>query len=212
MVFIMKKQDANKQYFHEKVESKDHLWDRFETIYFETFEEHERESVEKLYKNVLEGVNLIYLVIDQNGNDIGFYILYVSPSVRYSLLWYIGVREASQGAGVGTRILRGIKDNIAKDDSYDFLILEAEERQSKWYSKNGFEFCDVNYHYPSFTDDRLIFSHLMRVGYCSDSDHNIRDYLLKVVKDMYVNIYKLDVNSDKYSRLIKKLPVNYPPL
>lgn len=78
-------------------------------------------------------------------------------SLGFVLLSYLGVSEEFQGLGLGSSILSSLVSRFAHKN----FLLEAESRQARWYSKNGFVAFPISYASPSFECDSSVPMSLM---------------------------------------------------
>ena len=137
-------------------------WKEFVNMYKDTFTESERMPLLSISENIKKGKNEV-VVVRKEDEPVGFYILSNSASKEYSLLWYLGVSSKKQGLGLGSIILNDLIKDFKKESLIPRLLLEAETRQAKWYTKHDFLTIDYDYNYPNFTDDGQTPSKLMVV-------------------------------------------------
>lgn len=183
-----------------KISKNNKMWSDFLKIYDDVFEDHEKESIEKIEDNVKDGLNEVFVAI-KDDKVVGFNILANSSNDNFSLLWYLGVAKNQQGLGTGSKILNLIIEDFKNNSEQPRLILEAEPQQAKWYTKNGFLKFDHDYKYPSFVDDSMSNTSLMTIE--KDNLKNIKmDTFKNVLKDLYVGVYAKTTSDNKIAKEI----------
>jgi N-acetylglutamate synthase-like GNAT family acetyltransferase len=178
-------------------------WLDFQNIYNENFNDYERAPIEEIKKNINLGMNEVYLV-EKNKKSVGFFILSNSKTNDFSLLWYLGVAKNTQGKGIGNIILDQIIKDFQTKSTMSRLFLEAEQRQSIWYSKKGFSRINHNYKYPSYDTDDMSPTNLMMIEKKPTSIIK-KETLKAIVSDLYENLYGLQKDDQNFINEINNI-------
>ncbi|MCP4311747.1 MAG: GNAT family N-acetyltransferase [Bacteroidetes bacterium] len=86
----------------------------------------------------------LYFLIQVSGLRLGLQLIVrekllkqIHPKTDYCHLWYIGVETASQGKGIGTKMIEYVKQ-ICREKNLPIHLETSNTLNFKYYEKNGF--------------------------------------------------------------------------
>jgi len=122
-------------------------WSTFISMYGDVFPARERESIRSMTESVRKKVYKVYIVRMKTG-IIGFYVVHENIKHKYVLLSYLSMCTTVQGRGYGSEVFSYVVNSYANHPQFDWIVLEAKDRQAKWYAGMGMKRVDLDYSYP----------------------------------------------------------------
>lgn len=176
------------------------LWDETIKIYNDSFPEWEREDTTHILNNIQTGVYKMFSYVEEN-EVIGFYILDTNASLDYTLFSFLAIKESKRGLGIGSKLCLNAIEYFHTNIKAKWLLIEAEERQAKLYTKLGFRTLDVDYQIPKFNSDESLSMNLMLIQEKSIN----ADALSQIIKDIFKRGYSLDENDIRIEKQLQRI-------
>ena len=134
------------------------------SIYLDVFPKCERRPKESLLQMVEDNPSSVFLTayIEKDADALPENVLAMSfiinlPTLPFAYLLFLGVTDKHQGSGIGTEIMRIIKDRFGQSILVDVEPIDdltannSAQRQARWrfYQRNGFSKTNLYLHYDS---------------------------------------------------------------
>lgn len=176
------------------------FWDESIKIYTDSFKKHEREESNKILKNINNGKYKMFSYIQEN-EVIGFYILDINHTLRYTMCCFLAIKESKRDLGFGSKVCSHAISYFNSSIKSNWLLIEAQERQAKLYIKLGFKRINLDYKVPIFNSNNSIQTNLMIIQKAIKID---KTSLSDIIKDIFCRGYSLNKNDQRVkSQLIK---------
>lgn len=172
-------------------------------IYEAAFPDWEREPRERIEKLIAEGIYRLTLYLERD-RAVGLAIVDLRPRLRYQLLTYLAVEEAFRGRGIGSRLCLDAIERFRRDPDYDWLFIEAQERQARLYAQLGFKPLAIDYVVPSYTSDETVPMSLMAI--VKEGETLDGERLKRVVRDIFEFGYDLSPDDPRIAEQLRKIP------
>jgi len=170
-------------------------------IYVDSFAEWEREDINNIAKNIQSNHYKMHANL-LNSEVIGFYILDVNTQLEYALLSFLAMKESQRGKGLGNELCLHCITYFQKELACRWLLIEAQERQSKLYERLGFKKIMLEYKVPSLTSQESINMHLMQINN-NDNIDNIS--LSNIIEDIFTRGYSLNKNDTRIKEQLLRI-------
>ena len=167
-------------------------------IYNDSFDEWEREDTSNILKNIKSSTYKMFSYLE-DGEVLGFYILDINPDLNYVLFSFLAIKESKRGLGLGTKLCLNAIEYFHSDFKYEWLLIEAKERQARLYEKLGFSRLLLDYRIPEFNSSSSVSMNLMLI---KKGKVLATDSLKEIIKDIFHRGYAL-LKGDK--RVIEQL-------
>lgn len=178
------------------------LWEDAIKIYNDSFPEWEKEDVENILSNIKTGRYKMIVYVSNNEVQ-GFYILDINHKLDYVLFTFLAVKENLRGHGIGTKLCLNAIDYFNNSIDCSWLFIEAEDRQSKFYGKLGFQKILIDYLVPEFNSNESVKMHFM----CIEKDKKLDHISLKeIITNIFTFGYMLDKNDKRIENQLNKIP------
>ena len=189
------------QYKYIDIKSYPHLFEESMQIYRDLFDAWEREDERNILKNIkLDNYKMIASLYKDE--IVGFYILDKNIKLHYTLFSFLAVKKFYQGKGIGTQLTLHAIEYFSHTFQQNWLLIEAEERQSKLYSKLGFKDIKLDYKVPSFESQGSIDMHLMLLQKEVPLTQNM---LMKIIEDIFYRGYALKKDDVRITQQLKRV-------
>jgi len=170
-------------------------WAACTRIYNAAFPEWEREPLEHLVRRLVKGRYRMWAGL-VDADVAGFSIVDFDFDYRYALVSYLAVDEGMRGHGFGTHLCRDTISRFQSVGDCDWLVVEAEDRQARFYGSLGFRWIDVTYQVPRYDGGGTVPMNLMALP--ADGARQIaRDDLRSIVRRMFLTGYDLNISDDR---------------
>lgn len=184
-------------------------------IYLAAFPEWEREP-EHILTSRLHTQRYRFWVGLLGGEVVGFYLLDRNRELGYALLSFLGVARSQRGRGVGTALCRDAMRRIEGSPGYDLLLVEAQDRQARFYGRLGFLKLALNYEVPRFDGPGTMPMHLMVVPRARRLTSIPRATLRPILSDLVVSGYSLAEDDPRVAAQLSKVGdqtplIRWPP-
>ena len=170
-------------------------------IYRDSFPEWEREDEKDILKNIQSKIYKMIISLYKN-KVVGFYILDINENLNYMILSFLAIEKSYRGRGIGSELCQKVINDFYSISKQDWLLIEAEERQSKLYSKLGFKDIKLDYKVPSFESQESIDMHLMLLQKEVPLTQNM---LMKIIKDIFYRGYALKKDDVRITQQLKRV-------
>ncbi|MBA1438641.1 MAG: GNAT family N-acetyltransferase [Epsilonproteobacteria bacterium] len=178
-------------------------WDGAVKIYDDAFPEWEKEDIDHILKNIENGRYKMVAYLSNNKVE-GIYILDINHQLDYALFSFLAVDTALRGQKIGTMLCAHAINYFQNHVSCQWLFIEAEDRQCKFYSKFGFKKLQIKYNVPKFNSSQSIAMHLM----CIDKNKRIDSESLKnIIEHIFVHGYCLPEDDQRIQKQLERIPV-----
>jgi len=171
-------------------------------IYNDSFPEWEKEDNESIINNIQNGIYEMYCYIDNNEVQ-GFYLLEKILKQNYILFSYLAVKESLRGNKIGTKLCIHAINNFKKSTNFNFLIIEAENRQAKLYQKIGFKKILIDYYVPQFNSMN---SEKMNLLYIQKQEKLNSLKLKIIIKNIFNYGYSLKKDDPRIKQQLDLIP------
>jgi hypothetical protein len=185
------------------------LYAGFYKLFTELFPKWERPSEDDL-KRLLINQDCHLTVFFNDSGVIAFYItenykLNIGECEKFTLLAYLGVKKEQQGNKIGEQMLDVLRLKFKSSP----LLLEAEERQSHWYSRNGYKSFSFDYRSPSYIDNSEIPMSLMVLGSNDFLLLNNLRHMTAIVSILYLESYELEKEDTIFKEQMTRISLEY---
>ena len=179
------------------------LWDETIKIYDESFPEWEKEDTDNILLHIKS--NRYEMIAYVSNNEVqGFYILDINYKLDYTIFTFLAVKESLRGKGIGTKICLNAIDYFNNYIECQWLLIEAEDRQAKFYGKLGFKKILIDYFVPEFDSQESVKMHLM----CINKDKEIDSIsLANIMRNIFLFGYCLDEKDKRIQRQLDRIPL-----
>jgi len=180
------------------------LWDDAIKIYDDSFPAWEKESTKQILKHIKNNKYKMIAYVFKDEVQ-GFYILDINYKLDYTLFTFLAVKENLRGNGIGTKLCQNAIDNFNNYIQSQWLLIEAEDRQSKFYGKLGFKKILIDYFVPEFNSMESVNMHLM----CIKKDKDLDSLsLTNIIRNIFLFGYSLDEKDKRIQNQLNKIPLN----
>ena len=162
------------------------LWDEAIAIYRDSFPTWEREDEAKILDNI-KNATYVMCTYQIEKEIVGFYILDISTQYDYTLFSFLAVKESKRGLGIGSKLCLHAIAYFQEHIQCSHLLIEAQARQAKLYTKLGFNAINIDYRVPAFNSKESIAMSLMQFGKTPIA----KDALSSIIKDIFQRGYSL---------------------
>jgi|GEM_PF-2326796 len=166
-------------------------WLQSRQIYRDQFPSDEREPEAVLCAGIDSGEYQLW-VGEYDGTVVGFYILSLYPVHNYVLFSYLAVAGQHQGQGIGRELCRHAIATTQTAATCQWLFVEAQARQARYYGGLGFLMLDYQYLAPCFDSHESIAMSLLAVAVNNQTKHIEINELNDIVEHMFVVGYQLE--------------------
>lgn len=174
------------------------FWNESIDIYINSFNEHEREDTDKIYKNIQNNNYKMFSCLQDN-EIVGFYILDINHTLNYAICTFLAVKTSKRTLGFGTKLCLNAIEYFQSNIKCNWFLIEAKNKQARLYEKLGFKKMNLDYQIPIFNSQNSIKTNLMIIQRESKID---KISLLNIIKDIFQRGYSLDEND---RRIINQL-------
>ena len=181
------------------------LWDDFIKIYNDSFEEWEREDVNKLLVNMIKGRYEITIYLDNNEVQ-GFYILDIRTKLNYALITFLAVKKELRGKKIGSKLCLNAIEFFKTNLLCGWLLVEAGDIQARFYKNLGFERINIDYMIPKFNSKDSISTQLL---YISKGETINAKSLSKIIEDIFINGYSLNEDDERIQQQLEYINSNF---
>ena len=115
--------------------------------------------------------------------------------------------EIDAGLGYGAQLCSKAIELFRQAGECNWLIIEAQDRQARFYGSFGFLKIDIEYHVPRYGGDGTVPMHLMTIP-LPPADNIDATILKKIVTHIYVSGYGLPENDSRLGRQLKLIGPN----
>lgn len=187
-------------------EPTDPAWREILHIYRETFSEWEREPEAVLASRMEEGRYVVSACALADGRIVGFHIVDAVLPDGYALFSYLGVTKAHRGKGYGTELCRHAIESFRKNDALEIMYIEADDRQSRFYGRLGFQRLDLDYRVPRFDGPGSEPMHLLAIPLADHVAALTRGELRAAVRSIFVDGYQLKPGDPRIDEQLARIP------
>ena len=177
------------------------LWDATMQIYRDSFPEWEREDESSLLTNLKSGQYKIFVYLCDT-EVLGFYILDINKKLHYILCSFLALKESYRGQGLGTKLCLEAIAFFNQSDDAKHLLIEAEPRQAKLYTKLGFQSLQIDYRVPKFDSDATVSMDLLSI---SKIEKLSKSKLKEIVADIFTRGYALSTSDLRVLKQLDKI-------
>ncbi len=177
------------------------FWEDVVEIYEEAFPQWEKEDPKRIRQLIKSGRYTMIVAYEKEIQ--GFYILDTNETLGYTLFAFLAVKSSLRGNGIGTLLCKNAIQHFQKHLQTDFFLIEAEERQARFYGKLGFLKIDIDYAVPKFNKEGSVFMHLMCIQKRSSLD---AQHLKMFIEDIFSFGYGLKRNDPRITAVLAKIP------
>jgi len=185
-------------------------------LYYEAFPPWEREWDSLLERRTAKGRYQMRAGL-KNGQVVGFYVLDVEEDGQtYALFSYLAVAEKERGQGYGEALTRHAIGLFLERGDRRWLLIEAEDRQARFYGRIGFAKFGFDYFVPRFGEASAVPMHLM--GFSSEGPPaTVAGEALKpMIERIYLSGYKLKPGDPRLAKQLALIPdevrlLDWPP-
>lgn len=185
-------------------------WLRCIEIYNASFPEWERESSTVIANRINSGQYLMYAGT-VNDEVVGFYILDVNGQFDYVIFTFLAVEQQARGEGLGTTLCISAMRTFESECHENWLFIEAEDRQAKFYGGLGFKKLDLPYETPRFDGSGTVPMHLMVLAR-KEASIVPAHFLRASIKNIFINGYLLDADDPRIARQLSFVKDDVPVL
>jgi len=180
------------------------LWSNAIAIYNNSFPEWEKENIDNISKNIKKGK--YKMVAYTSDNEVqGFYILDINYKLNYTLFSFLAVKENLRGKGIGTKLCLNAINYFQNNIPCQWLLIEAEDRQAKFYGKLGFKKIIIDYAIPEFNSVESVKMHLM----CIEKDKKLDKLsLINIIKNIFTFGYCLNKEDKRIQEQLNRVPLH----
>jgi ribosomal protein S18 acetylase RimI-like enzyme len=192
------------------------IWNDCMRLYHEAFPPWERESDRLLERRMAKGRYLMRAGL-KNEQAVGFYVLDVEEDGQpYALLSYLAVAEAERGQGYGEQLTRHAIGLFLERGDRDWLLIEAEDRQARFYGRIGFAKLGFDYYVPRYGDAGAVPMHLLAIAKKGRRPSVAGKALKPIIERVYRDSYKLDADDPRLVKQLALIPdevrlLDWPP-
>ncbi len=177
-------------------------WDNFYLIYEENFPEWERVPTADIKKGLEQGIYRLELMLKK---DLPVGILFLLSFGDGLFTSYVAVKKEEQGNKIGERICRNVISEFAQMEESDYLFLEAEERQARYYERFGYKTVNIGFMSPCYgSDSEEVPMSLMFIN--KNGFKLTKEKLEEIITKLYLEDYDLDCSDNRYLRQMARIP------
>ncbi len=191
-------------------------WASFCTLYQSEFPDWEQEPLNTISERLSEGRYALTGVKDNAGQLLGFYLLDQPRDPEYSMLTFMSVEPRYRNQGLGSRICQHAFTHYTQQKQR-WLLIEAEERQSFFYGRQGARRLELEYHIPHFDDSGfstpMYLMGLMKPDTAGQMDG---DFLRRIIEHVFIDGYRVTREDRCLIRQLELIPdkvrtLEWPP-
>lgn len=179
------------------------LWQQAMTLYEAIFPEWEREPQASIAQAVNNKESRLVVITQQN-QVVGVSITELYPKHHFALLGYLFIAPAWQRKGLGQQLCQEIFEFYQANNSYQWLLVEAEPEPKVFYQQIGFSTLPINYQSPHYNDNNSTEMALMVHG-MQDQITLSKKQLLDIVNCLFLNSYQLSVDDPRFQHQIHSI-------
>ena len=188
------------------------IWNDCLRLYHEAFPPWERESDRLLERRMAKGRYLMRAGL-KNEQTVGFYVLDVEEDGQaYALLSYLAVAEPERGQGYGEQLTRHAIGLFLERGDRGWLLIEAEDRQARFYGRIGFVKFGFDYFVPRYGDAGAVPMHLMAVAKKGPLRSVSGGELKQIIERVYRDSYMLEAGDSRLAKQLALIPEEVPLL
>jgi predicted GNAT family N-acyltransferase len=180
------------------------LWNATMKIYDDSFPAWEKEDIKSISINIKNGryKMIAYVYHDEVQ---GFYILDTNYKLKYTLFTFLAVKKNLRSKGVGTKLCLNAINYFHKHIQSQWLLIEAEDTQAKFYGKLGFKKILIEYLSPKFTSKESVKMHLMSI----EKDKKLDNLsLINIIRNIFLFGYSLNEKDERIEEQLNRIPSN----
>ncbi len=192
------------------------VWAECIRIYYEAFPEWEREWDTLLERRTASGRYVMFAGL-KDGLVVGFYVLDVEePGQNYALFSYLAIDEPERGRGYGEELTRHAMRVFAERGDRGWLLIEAEDRQARFYGRIGFGKLAIDYYVPRYDAVDAVPMHLLAMPRNGPVNSVDGAALKQIIERIYRSGYKLGADDPRLERQLALIPgevrlIEWPP-
>lgn len=170
-------------------QAQDALWHQAMALYQEIFPEWEREPVDSIAQAINNQESRLVVIV-QDEQVIGVSITELYPEHHFALLGYLFIAPAWQRKGLGQKLCQEIFQFYQADNTYQWLLVEAEPEPEVFYHQIGFSTIPFYYQSPHYNDHESTAMALMFHHTQNRSAPN-KSQLINIVNCLFIDSYQL---------------------
>jgi len=192
------------------------IWTDCIRIYTDAFPPWEREWDQVLEKRIASDRYQMRAGL-KDGQVVGFYILDVEEEgQKYALFSYLAVDERLRGRGYGEELTRHAIRLFSEFGRRDWFLIEAEDRQARFYGRIGFLKLGIDYFVPRYDGSGAEPMSLMAIPLRGPAKSIDGGEMKQIVERIYRSGYKLQADDPRLERQLSLIPaevllIAWPP-